>query len=98
MQRLASLLERLKSLETHNTNVALMFDYPSKWMLDIQPQGREWNYEKLCFEFYTTLRRLGLSIDIISPDHDISKYKLVVAPSLPIIPDNLLKACKKLRN
>ncbi len=88
------LLERLKSLENHNTNVALMFDYPSKWMFDIQPQGREWNYEKLCFEFYTTLRRLGLSIDIISPDHDISKYKLVVAPSLPIIPDNLLKLAK----
>jgi beta-galactosidase len=71
-----------------------MFDYPAKWMLDIQPQGKEWNYEKLCFEFYTTLRRLGLSIDIISPDHDISKYKLVVAPSLPVIPKNLLQSAK----
>ena len=90
----SSILGKLKSLETASNEVALMFDYPSKWMLDIQPQGNEWNYEKLCFEFYTTLRRLGLSIDIISPDHDISKYKLVVAPSLPVIPINLLQNAK----
>lgn len=87
-------LEKLGELKPHQAKVALIFDYQAKWMFDIQPQGTGWHYEKLCFEFYTTLRRLGLSIDIISPHHDLTDYALVVAPSLPVIPDDLFARAK----
>jgi len=87
-------LETLGELKSYQAKVALIFDYEAKWMFDIQPQGTGWHYEKLCFEFYTTLRRLGLSIDIISPHHDLSGYALAVAPSLPIIPADLFARAK----
>ncbi len=87
-------LDKLGELKPHQAKVALIFDYEAKWMFDIQPQGTGWHYEKLCFEFYTTLRRLGLSIDIISPHHDLTDYALAVAPSLPVIPDDLFARAK----
>lgn len=87
-------LEKLGALKPHQAKVALIFDYEAKWMFDIQPQGTGWHYEKLCFEFYTTLRRLGLSIDIISPHHALTGYALAIAPSLPIIPDDLIARAK----
>jgi len=87
-------LKQLGNLKPHTSKVALIFDYDAKWMFDIQPQGTGWHYEKLCFEFYTVLRRLGLSIDIISPHHDLTGYALAIAPSLPVIPDNLFTRAK----
>jgi len=63
-------------------------------MFDIQPQGTGWHYEKLCFEFYTVLRRFGLSVDIISPHHDLTGYALAIAPSLPVIPGDLFTRAK----
>ena len=88
------ILQQLGGLKPHQAKVALIFDYEAKWMFDIQPQGAGWHYEKLCFEFYTVLRRLGLSLDIISPQHDLTGYALAVAPSLPIIPDDLFARAK----
>lgn len=46
-------------------------------------------YYNLVYSFYSGLRRLGLSVDIIGPDQDLTGYKMVVVPSMPIIPDSL---------
>ncbi|MEP3889556.1 MAG: beta-galactosidase [Hellea sp.] len=88
------LLNKLGELKPYQAKIALIFDYEAKWMFDIQPQGTGWHYEKLCFEFYTTLRRMGLSVDIIGPHHDVSAYVLAIAPSLPIIPGDLIARAK----
>ena len=69
--------------------VALLFDYEAKWMFDIQPQGADFDYFQLALEFYAGLRRLGLDVDIISPREDFSHYRLVVAPSLPVVDEDL---------
>lgn len=84
----------LPSQKTTQAPIALIYDYESKWMFDIQPQGEAWNYEKLCFLFYTNLRRMGFNIDIISPHDALDGYKLVIAPSLPIVPDDLFARAK----
>lgn len=80
-------------------DVALVFDYTSNWVWTIEPYSGTWSpkdagytdvavkYTDLVYTFYSSLRRLGLSIDVIAPDQDISGYKMVVVPSLPIIPD-----------
>ncbi len=50
--------------------------------MEIQPQGREFDYFRLMFDFYKALRSLGLSIDIKSSrDNDFSGYKLVAVPA-----------------
>jgi len=89
------ILEKLGTLQPHSAKIALIFDYEAKWMFDIQPQGTGWHYEKLCFEFYTVLRRFGLSVDIISPQHDLADYTLAIAPSLPVIPIDLFERAKR---
>ncbi|HET7313215.1 beta-galactosidase, partial [Salinisphaera sp.] len=74
------------------TAVALVFDYPTCWMLDAQPQGANFDYWQLAFAFYTALRRLGLDIDIVAADADLSDYALVVVPSLAHVSEAALAA------
>lgn len=80
-------------------DVALIFDYASEWVWSIEPYSGVWdvksasylspavNYYDLVYLFFSALRRLGLSVDIISPEQSLAGYKMVVVPSLPIIPD-----------
>ena len=71
--------------------LALVFDYQAKWLLDIQPQGADFDYLRLVFEWYSTLRQLGVSIDIISTEMDLRTYRALVIPSLPIVPEQFVK-------
>ncbi|MEZ5536640.1 MAG: beta-galactosidase [Thiolinea sp.] len=72
--------------------VALLFDYQADWMWDIKPHGRGLNYFDLVLENYRALRRLGLSIDMVSSGADFSAYKLIVVPGLMHLPESLLQA------
>lgn len=64
-------------------DVAIVFDYTSAWAWEIQPQGREFDYFRLVFDFYRTLRRLGLSVDFVPADTPgLEGYGLVVIPGL----------------
>lgn len=82
-------------------DVALIFDYSSSWVWSIEPYSGSWDpstastsgavlsYYDLVYTFYTSLRRLGLSVDIIGPDQPLAGYKMVVVPSTPILPTAL---------
>jgi beta-galactosidase len=74
-------------------DVAIVFDYASAWAWEIQPQGREFDYFRLVFDFYRSLRQLGLSIDILpATTDDFSDYRLVLAPGLFAWSEELRKA------
>ena len=75
-------------------DVALLFSYDASWMFEIQPQGAGWQYLYLVFAFYSGLRRMGQTIDIVAPGDDLSAYKAVIVPSLPYISDAALEALK----
>jgi beta-galactosidase len=60
---------------------AIIFDYSSFWMSQIQPQGKDFNAMELSFRVYSVLRHLGRDVDIVSPSADVSGYKLVVLPA-----------------
>ncbi len=81
-----SVVEEMQRIETQTTgtaDVALVLDYTSSWAWETQPQGREFDYFELIFDHYRALRRLGLSVDIVSADtEDLSKYRMVVIPGL----------------
>lgn len=69
--------------EPGKADVAIVFDYPSAWAWEIQPQGREFDYFRLVFEFYRTMRRLGLSVDIVPASApDLEGYGVVAIPGL----------------
>jgi beta-galactosidase len=67
--------------------VALIFDYQSDWVTDIQPQGQGFRALRQAFDYYSALRRLGLNVDIIPPGRGLDSYAMVVIPCLPIVPD-----------
>jgi beta-galactosidase len=72
------------------SRVALVFDYVGAWVTDAQPQGAGFSALRVAFEYYSALRRLGLDIDIVAADADLSGYALVVVPCLPIVPEALV--------
>lgn len=65
---------------------ALVFSYEAAWTIGIQPQGQSFRYLELVFEAYSALRARGLDVDIVAPDADLSGYRMVIVPTLPIVP------------
>jgi beta-galactosidase len=65
--------------------VALLHDYESLWIYDEQPHSQRARYWEQFMLFYQALRALGVDVDIRHPDHDLSGYRLVVAPALQLI-------------
>ena len=88
--QVAAELKQIGALSTKPAPVALIFDYAAKWILDIQPQGADFDYFQLALEFYAAARRLGLDVDVVGPDADLSAYALILAPSLPFASDGLV--------
>jgi beta-galactosidase len=73
------------------SKIALVFDYEAKWMLEIQPQGADYHYPRFAFEYYSALRALGFDVDIVSIDAWLDGYAMIVVPTLPVVPDTLVK-------
>ncbi|GAB1742885.1 hypothetical protein NU219Hw_g8589t1 [Hortaea werneckii] len=104
LQALRSHLQDETTSDDQQADVAMVFDYRSNWVWSIEPYSGVWSvkdagftdaalaYTDVAYAFYTALRRLGLSIDIISPSQSLEGYKMVVVPSLPIIPDTFNEA------
>ncbi|WP_299821026.1 beta-galactosidase [uncultured Jannaschia sp.] len=69
--------------------VALIFDFDAAWAWQVQPHGQGLSYFELVFEHYRALRRQGLSIDIVAPEADIEGYRVVLAPGVMHMPDEM---------
>ncbi|MFD1695580.1 beta-galactosidase [Roseibium aestuarii] len=68
--------------DSGRAQVALVFDYASYWSTMVQPQGKDFRFEELCFRWYEALRRLGLDVDFVRPGGDLADYRLVVVPTM----------------
>ncbi|WEK49932.1 MAG: beta-galactosidase [Candidatus Kaistia colombiensis] len=83
VQAVAAELKAMPTAETGAAPVALVFDYPSVWAWQTQPQGKGFEYFGLVFDFYRALRKLGLSIDIVPSDcASLGQYRVVAVPGL----------------
>ena len=91
VRTVAGEVEKMPVAATVRAPVALILSYQALWMLQIQPQGQGFDPLRLVFEWYSALRGLGLDVDIISPLHELSGYRLIVAPSLPVIEPELVE-------
>ncbi|SMG59939.1 beta-galactosidase [Paraburkholderia susongensis] len=78
-------------------NTALVFDYETQWMFEIQRHGKSFDYQTLAFDYYEALRELGLDVDIVSSRADLSAYQLIVVPSLAVIDDALVEQIERSR-
>jgi beta-galactosidase len=76
--------------EAKQAPVALLFDYPADWIVQIQRHGADFDYQRVVFEWYSCLREMGVDVDMLPATADLSGYRLIVAPSLPVVPDVLV--------
>ncbi|MFC4455478.1 beta-galactosidase, partial [Deinococcus sonorensis] len=61
--------------------VALLHDYESLWLYDVQRHAAGLSYWAQVMAYYSALRRLGQDVDILHPDSDLSGYAVIVAPA-----------------
>lgn len=81
LDRLAPVLSN-----THvESEVALLHSYEARWAMEWQPQSDKFDPLEEMKRYYAPLRAAVQSVDIVSPDVDLSQYKLVIAPALNLI-------------
>ena len=88
----ADAVEQLGPVGAPIREAAVVFGYDAEWITQIQPQGEGLSALWAAFDSYRALRKLGLNVDIVSPKADLSQYKLVIVPCLPIVPDELTRS------
>jgi beta-galactosidase len=71
------------------SDVALLHDYDSRWAIDLQKHTKKYNQVEVLKSYYHALRPLSGSIDVVNPYAPLNGYKLVVAPDLNLIPQDL---------
>jgi beta-galactosidase len=81
MEKLAPLLADTQVV----SDVAILHSYESRWAIEWQPQSDRFDPLQEMARYYGPLRHAVQSIDIVSPDVDLSRYKLVIAPALNLI-------------
>lgn len=66
------------------TKAAMLFDWESRWALeDMQGLGRNTKkFEQTCIGIWKEFFRLGVDMDVVGSDEDLSRYDVVVAPQL----------------
>jgi beta-galactosidase len=77
-------LDALDDAEPH-ADVAVVYDYDSRFALQVQPTNVALGHEATVHSWYAALRKLGLGVDVVPAGRDLSDYRLVVAPSLPVV-------------
>ncbi|MEQ8858930.1 MAG: beta-galactosidase [Pseudomonadales bacterium] len=87
-------LTPLPSLE--RSPVALVFDYAACWVTRIQPQSAGFSALRLTLACYSAWRRLGIDVDVVDAGADLSGYRAVMLPCLPIVPADLVDRLERL--
>ncbi|MGI9364840.1 MAG: beta-galactosidase, partial [Rhizobiaceae bacterium] len=84
-QQVAEEIRQLPVEAKEQSKVGLVFDYPSQWASETQPQGQDYDGFEHVLAWYSVLRKLGQSIDILSPDCGFDGYELIVVPHLVMV-------------
>ncbi len=90
-EQVAEDLQLIAGERTQQASIALVWSYDGQWMHHAQPQAEGFDLLRQTFETYAVLRRLGLDIDIVSPDADLSDYELIILPGLPHVETTFLE-------
>ncbi|MCR4673847.1 MAG: beta-galactosidase trimerization domain-containing protein, partial [Lachnospiraceae bacterium] len=80
---LASLPKELLGSTTKAT-AALIYDVENRWAMEGAqgPRNKDMGYKNCVLKFYKALKKMGLDVDVVDCDGDISTYEIVAAPML----------------
>ncbi len=83
-----ALADKLKGTELKH-EVAILHSHEQKAALDIQPQAEGMDYYENIKLYHRVLTKLGIGCDVIQPGEPLEGYKLVIAPSLYLLSEEL---------
>ncbi|MGH9734500.1 MAG: beta-galactosidase [Candidatus Acidiferrales bacterium] len=71
------------------SQVALLYSYDSRWAIDFQRHTDKYDQIGLLRQYYAALRKRAQSVDVVNPYSNLEAYKLVVAPDLNVLPEDM---------
>ncbi len=74
-----------------DSQVAMLHSYDSRWAIDNQRHNRNFDPVALLQQWYRPLRTIAQQMDVVNPMAPLDGYKLVVAPGLNVIPEEMGK-------
>ncbi|MBI5387394.1 MAG: beta-galactosidase [Verrucomicrobia bacterium] len=69
--------------------VALIVDWENYWALELDARPGPLDYSEIVRSYYRALFEPDVAIDIIQPEDDLARYKLVIAPALYLVRDGV---------
>lgn len=80
--------EQMVGAETR-AEVAMILSYDSRFAFQIQANNPSFNHSAHFHEIYRTFYERQVAVDIVEGDVDLSRYRLVIAPALHILPEDV---------
>lgn len=69
-----------------SARVALLFSWENWWGLSFSSgPTRDLNYVELCRSYFVALWSLGIQVEVLRPDADLSAYDVIIAPTLSML-------------
>jgi len=81
LPRIAGLLKG----STVVSDVAILLSPDSRWAFRDQPHTKNLDYDRQVISYYKALRQLRINVDIVFPQQDFTRYKMIIAPSLLVV-------------
>jgi len=76
-----------------DSKVAIMFDWDNWWAVEFSSgPSRELKYVEQVEKYYKALHEMNISVDMIRPEADLSKYEIVIAPVLYMVKPGVAKS------
>ncbi|HEY8426412.1 MAG TPA: beta-galactosidase [Limnochordales bacterium] len=92
---LARVGERITGSEVR-AEVAILFSWPSWWAVEQPPRiSKGLRYVDEVMRYYRALWQQHIEVDVVSPDADLSRYRLVVVPLLRIVTPELAQRLQR---
>jgi beta-galactosidase len=78
-------LDALLAGTVPDTQAAVVYDYDSRFALELQPTNPALGHVDTIRAHYGALKRRGIDVDLLAPTAELSDYPLVIAPSLYVV-------------
>lgn len=67
------------------TDVAMLYDYPSRWAVERQPLTKDYDVWKQFVRYRRALAPVSKGVDVLQQPDRLARYPLVVAPNLHLL-------------
>jgi beta-galactosidase len=71
------------------SRVAILQSYDARFAFQVQGNSDTFGYENHVYQIYSALWKHNISVDVVSAMDDLSKYDLVIAPTLHVLTDTI---------